>query len=77
MATTIQISEETKSKLDYLKDYPRESYEKVIEKLLNIVAEEDLELSEETKMEIEQARKEFRAGKSVSFEEVKKKIGSL
>ena len=77
MATTIQISEETNGKLDCLKDYPRESYEKVIEKLLNIVAEEDLELSEETKMEIEQARKEFRAGKSVSFEEVKKKLGSL
>jgi len=77
MATTIQISEETKSKSDHLKDYPIESYEKVIEKLLNIVAEEDLELSEETKMEIEQARKEFRAGKSVSFEEVKKKLGSL
>ena len=77
MATAIQISEETKNKLDYLKDYPKESYEKVIEKLVNIVAEDDLELSEETKMEIEQARKEFRAGKSVSFEEVKKKIGFL
>jgi len=77
MATTIEISEETKSKLDSLKDYPKESYEKVIEKLLDIVAEEDMELSEETKKEIEEARKEFRAGKSVSFEEVKKKIGSL
>ena len=77
MATAIQISEETKNKLDYLKDYPKESYEKVIEKLVNIVAEDDLELSEETKMEIEQARKEFRAGKSVSFEEVKKKTGFL
>jgi len=77
MATAIQISEETKNKLDYLKDYPKESYEKIIEKLVNIAAEEDLELSEETKMEIEQARKEFRAGKSVSFEEVKKKIGFL
>ena len=77
MATAIQISEETKNKLDYLKDYPKESYEKIIEKIVNIAAEEDLELSEETKMEIEQARKEFRAGKSVSFEEVKKKTGFL
>ena len=77
MATTIQISEETKGKLDYYKDYPRESYEDVIKKFIEILTEEQMELSEETKKEIEQARKEFRAGKSVSFEEVKKKIGFL
>ena len=75
--TTIQINKDTKIRLDNLKDYNRESYEEIIEKLLDIVAEEDMELSEETKKEIEEARKEFRAGKSVSFEEVKKKIGSL
>ena len=63
MATTIEISEETKSKLDSLKDYPKESYEKVIEKLLDIVAEEDMELSEETKRHIAQAREDIKAGR--------------
>ena len=77
MATTIQISEETKGKLDYYKDYPRESYEDVIKKFIEILTEEQMELSEETKKEIEEARKEFRAGKSVSFEEVKRKAGIL
>ncbi len=71
--TTIQIREATKNKLERLKDYPRESYEEVINKLLEIVAEENMELSEETKKEIEEARKEFKAGKVVRFEEVKKK----
>lgn len=73
--TTIQIKEETKNKLDSLKDYPRESYEEVINKLLGIVAEENMELSEETKRDIEESRKEFRQGKWVSFEEVRKKAG--
>lgn len=73
--TTIQIKEETKNKLESLKDYPRESYEEVINKLLEIVAEENMELSEETKREIEKARKEFKLGKGISFEEVRKKAG--
>ncbi len=58
-----------------MKDYARESYEEVINKLLEIVAEENMELSEETKKEIEGARREFRAGKGISFEEVKRKAG--
>lgn len=77
MATTIQISEETKDKLEYYKDYPRESYEDVIKKFIEILAEENMELSEETKKEIEEARKEFKAGKGISFEEVKRKAGIL
>ena len=75
--TTIQINKDTKTKLDNLKDYNRESYEEIIEKLLDIVAEEDMELSEQTKKEIEEARKEFRAGKGISFKEVKRKAGIL
>jgi len=77
MVTTIQISEETKGKLDYYKDYPRESYEDVIKKFIEILTEEQMELSEKTKKEIEEARKEFRAGKGISFEEVKRKAGIL
>jgi len=75
--TTIQINKDTKTRLDNLKDYNRESYEEIIEKLLDIVAEENMELSEETKKEIEEARKEFKAGKGISFEEVKRKAGIL
>jgi len=75
MATTIQISEETKGKLDYYKDYPRESYEDVIKKFIEILTEEQMELSEETKKEIEQARKEFRKGNFITENEMKKRLG--
>lgn len=40
-----------------------------------MVAEEELELSEKTKREIKEARKEFKLGKWISFERVKKKAG--
>ncbi len=72
--TTIQINEETKSMLDNIKDYPRETYEEVIKKLLEIVAEENMELSEETKKEIEVARAEIKQGKYKTLEQVKKEL---
>lgn len=75
MATTIQIQEKTKHQLDSLKDFERETYEDVIQKLIGVVAEENMELSEKTKKEIEDARKEFRAGKGISFEDVMKRAG--
>ena len=40
-----------------------------------MVAEEELELSEKTKKEIEESRKEFKRGKWVSFEDVRRKAG--
>ena len=75
MVTTIQLEEKTKAKLDSLKDFERETYEEVVQKLLNLMEEENMELSEQTKKDIEQARKEFREGKGISWEEVKKRAG--
>lgn len=72
--TTIQINEETKSMLDDIKDYPRETYEDVIKKLLEIVAEENMELSKETKKEIEIARAEIKQGKYKTLEQIKKEL---
>ena len=69
--TTIQIKEETKRTLQSMKLYPRETYEEVIERLI-----EDLnELNGETKAEIEEARKEIEAGKFVTHEQLKKDLG--
>lgn len=75
MATTIQLSETTKEKLDVLKDYQRETYEQVIQKLIEHVAEENMELSEQTKKDIELARKEIKAGRFHTEAEVKKRLG--
>ena len=69
--STIQVKEETKKRLQSMKLYPRETYEEVIERLI-----EDLsELNDETKADIEEARKEMASGKFVTHEQVKKDLG--
>jgi len=71
MVTTIQVSEELKRELAKLKLYPRESYESVIWDLL----EANMELSEETKRELEEAYKDIEEGRIYTHEEVKKELG--
>ncbi len=71
MATTIQVSEELKRELEKLKLYPRESYENVIWDLL----EANMELSEETKKELEKAYRDIEEGRIYTHEEVKKELG--
>ena len=71
MSTTIQISDNVKSILDRMKIIERETYNDVIERMI----EDDLELNEKTKREIEEARKRIKAGKFITHEEVKKRLG--
>lgn len=71
MATTIQITETLQKELSQKKLYENETYEGVIWDLI----EDSEELSEETKKEIELARKEIKAGKVHPLSEVKKKLG--
>lgn len=71
METTIRISNEVKNQLDKMKLFSKASYNDVIEDMI----EEHLELNEETKKEIEEARKEVKEGKVVSHKEVKKRLG--
>lgn len=67
MSTTIQISDSVKNFLEKMKMFQRESYNEIIERMM----EDNLELNEKTKKEIEEARK----GKSFAHEEVKKMLG--
>lgn len=71
MATTIQISDNIKTTLDRMKMFNRETYNEVLERMI----EDDLELNERTKKEIEERRKEIKLGKTISHEEVKKRLG--
>ncbi len=68
--TTIQISKELKEKLDSKKLFDRESYEEVIENLI----EDTMELSEETKRNIEQSLKDIKEGRIHKWEDVKKRL---
>jgi len=71
MTTTIQISENLQKELTKKKLYDRETYEEVLWDLI----EDTSELSEETKKEIAEARKEFKQGKFSTLEEVEKRLG--
>ena len=71
MATTIQVSEGLLAILKQRKLYNKESYEEVIQDLI----EDTQELSEETKKEVLQARAEIKAGKFHTHEQVKKSLG--
>ena len=71
MPTTIQISDAVKIILDRMKMIERETYNDVIERMI----EDDLELNKKTKVEIEEARKRIKAGKFITHEEAKKRLG--
>ena len=71
MPTTIQISDNVKSILDKMKMMERETYNDIIERMI----EDDLELNEKTKTEIEEARKRIKSGKFITQEEAKKRLG--
>lgn len=70
MVTTIQVSTELQKALQEKKLYEKESYEEVIWDLL----EDTMELSEETKRNMAEARKEIAEGKFYTLEEVKKRL---
>lgn len=69
--TTIQVKQSTKEALEKMKIYKRETYNEVLERLL----EEIQELNEETKKEIELARKAVEEGRYVTHEDLKKELG--
>ena len=74
MVTTIQVTEETKDALERIKLFPRETYEEVIRRLIEISREEE-ELSTETLQNIERALEDVKSGRLYSTEEVKKELG--
>lgn len=71
MVTTIQISVDLQNELSKRKLLERETYEEVIWDLI----EDTMEINEETKKELAEARKEIKLGKFHTFEQVKKRIG--
>ena len=74
MVTTIQIEEKIKDKLNEMKIQPRETYNKVLERLIKISADEE-ELNPQTIRNIEHALDDVKKGKTYSTAEVKKKLG--
>ncbi len=71
MVTTIQIKEDIKTALNKMKLFERETYNDVLERLIEDVQE----LNEETKKEIESALKEIESGRYVTHEKLAKELG--
>jgi len=71
MATTIQISDSVKTFLDKARLMNRESYNDVIEFMI----EDSLELNAKTKKEIEVARTDVAEGRTISHEDAMKRLG--
>ena len=71
MATTIQVSNELLNKLQMMKMHVKESYEDLIWDLI----EDRMEFSAETKKNIAQAEEDYKSGRTISLEELKKKRG--
>jgi len=71
MDTTIQVSRELLDRLAKMKIYNKESYEEVIWDMI----EDRLELSEETKKDIEASREDIKTGRTIPLERLKNKIG--
>ena len=72
MVTTVRVSRELLQKLRERKTFDKETYEEVIWNLL----EDRIELSEELKQAIKEAEAEFKAGRTVSHEQLRKELES-
>jgi predicted transcriptional regulator len=73
MATTIQVKDETLSRLKYFKESSKESYDEVINKVLDDI--EEGELSEETIEGIRKGLQEVKEGKGQTIEDVAREFG--
>jgi len=72
--TTIVIQKDLKSRLDEVKLHPRETYNDVIERLLECTVDDE-PLSEETLFAIEEGLEDIRKGRTVPMEDVMKELG--
>lgn len=75
MVTTIQLENKTKARLEKLKSFPKESYDDVVNRLLNIAEDDEGILSKQTIKNIEKSLAEIKAGKVIPHKDVKQKLG--
>lgn len=76
-ATTIKIHDGTKQELDHFREYKNESYDEVIKKVIYIArtCKTQPKLSKEAVEAIEKARARLKAGRFVSEDEARKRLG--
>ncbi|HSA98141.1 MAG TPA: antitoxin VapB family protein [Candidatus Nitrosotenuis sp.] len=75
MVTSIQLENKTKARLEKMKSFPKESYDDVVNRLLNMAKDDEGVLSKHTIKNIEKSLAEIKAGKVISHKDVKQKLG--
>ena len=75
MVTSIQLENKTKSKLNKMKIFPKESYDDVVNKLINIAEDDEGVLSKSTIKDLEEALDDVKKGRLLSHSQVRKKLG--
>jgi hypothetical protein len=73
--TTVQVSEATRKRLAAHKAHPRQPYDEVINRALDELDEDDLELSFEFKKKIEDGRRDARRRKVFTTAQLLKELG--
>ena len=73
-ASSIYIREDLKTQLNNLKRNPKESYNDVIERLVNLTIDDE-PLSAEAVKGLEESLDDIKRGNLISEEEIKKKYG--
>ena len=73
-ATSIYIQKDLKDQLNSLKRHPKESYNDVIERLVNLAADDE-PLSEDAIKGLEESLEEIRQGKLILESKILKKYG--
>lgn len=74
--TSIQVSKNSKEIWNALKNYPSESFEAMINRILKSQADEDAELlTDKDILEIEESIKNIKKGKFKTLEQMKAKYG--
>ena len=74
--TTIQLSPETRERLSRLKQSPRETYDELLNKLLDLVPSGDEEgvYREAFRVGLLNARLDLRAGRTLPHDELKRRL---
>lgn len=75
-APCLRVNPQIKERLDKLKIHPRESYNDVIERLLSMTVDDE-PLTQEELAGVHESLQEFKSGRSITHEQIKKDLGLL
>jgi predicted transcriptional regulator len=75
MPTTVQVSPATRKRLIAQKEHPRQPYDEVINKALDLLEEAERDFSPAFRREIKAGRADVRAGRVYTTKELLKELG--